>query len=32
VASECDRELLATAAAKVVAERRGEILQFLTRP
>jgi Patatin-like phospholipase len=32
VASECDRELLATAAAKVVAERRGEILGFLNRP
>jgi hypothetical protein len=32
VASECDRQLLATAAAKVVAERRADILEFLTRP
>jgi hypothetical protein len=30
--SKCDRQLLATAAAKLVAERRGEIVQFLTRP
>ena len=27
--SECDRQLLATAAAKVVSERRQEILDFL---
>jgi hypothetical protein len=32
VASECDRQLLATAAAKVVAERRADILEFLNRP
>jgi hypothetical protein len=32
VASECDRQLLATAAAKLVAEHRDEILRFLNRP
>ena len=31
VASECDRELLAAAAAKVVADHREEILGFLNR-
>jgi hypothetical protein len=30
--SECDRQLVATAAAKLVAEHRGEILDFLNRP
>ena len=30
--SECDRQLVATAAAKLVAEHRGEILEFLNRP
>ena len=30
--SECDRQLLLTAAAKVVAQRREEILGFLDRP
>jgi hypothetical protein len=30
--SECDRQLLATAAAKLVAEHRGAILEFLNRP
>jgi hypothetical protein len=30
--SECDRELLVTAAAKLVAERRDEILAFVNRP
>jgi hypothetical protein len=30
--SECDRQLLASAAAKLVAEHRGEIVEFLTRP
>jgi hypothetical protein len=30
--SECDRELLATAAGKLVAEHRGAILEFLNRP
>ena len=30
--SECDRQLLASAAAKLVAEHRGEILEFLNRP
>jgi hypothetical protein len=32
VRSECDRQLLATAAAKLVAEHRGEILELLNRP
>jgi patatin-like phospholipase len=32
VASKCDRQLLATAAAKVVAQRRESILQFLDAP
>jgi hypothetical protein len=32
VASECDRQLLAAAAAKLVAERRDEIIEFLNRP
>ena len=32
VTSACDRELLATAASKLIAERRGEILGFLNRP
>jgi hypothetical protein len=30
--SQCDRELLATAATKLVAERRDAILEFLDRP
>jgi hypothetical protein len=30
--SECDRQLLTTAAAKLVAEYRGRILEFLNRP
>jgi hypothetical protein len=30
--SECDRQLLVTAAAKLVAERRNDILDFLDRP
>ena len=30
--SECDRQLLARAAAKLVAEHRGEIVEFLSRP
>jgi hypothetical protein len=30
--SECDRELLTTAAAKLVAEHRDEILAFVNRP
>jgi hypothetical protein len=29
--SECDRQLLASAAAKLVAEHRGEIVEFLSR-
>jgi hypothetical protein len=29
VASECDRQLLVTAAAKVVAQHQDEILNFL---
>ena len=32
IASECDRQLLATAAAKLVAEHKGRILEFLNRP
>ena len=32
VASECDRQLLATAAAKVVAQQRERILEFLDAP
>ena len=32
IASECDRQLLATAAAKLVAEHKDHIIQFLTRP
>jgi Patatin-like phospholipase len=32
VVSECDRELLAAAAAKLVAEHRSAILEFLSRP
>jgi hypothetical protein len=32
VASECDRQLLATAAAKVVAQQRESILEFLDAP
>jgi hypothetical protein len=32
VVSECDRELLAAAAAKLVAEHQGAILDFLNRP
>jgi hypothetical protein len=32
VRSECDRQLLASAAANLVAEHRGEILEFLNRP
>jgi Patatin-like phospholipase len=31
IASECDRQLLATAAAKLVAEHRATILEFLNR-
>ena len=30
--SQCDRQLLATAASKLVAEHHDEILQFLDRP
>ena len=30
--SECDRQLLVSAAAKLVAEYRGRILEFLNRP
>jgi hypothetical protein len=30
--SECDRQLLVTAAAKLVAERKDEIIRFITRP
>jgi len=30
--SECDRQLLATAAAKLVVERRDEIVEFMSRP
>jgi hypothetical protein len=30
--SECDRQLLTTAATKLVAEHRGAILDFLYRP
>jgi hypothetical protein len=30
--SECDRQLLASAAAKLVSEHRGAILEFLNRP
>ena len=30
--SECDRQLLARAAANLVAEHRGEMLEFLNRP
>ena len=32
IASECDRQLLATAAAKLVAEHKGAILEFINRP
>jgi hypothetical protein len=32
IGSECDRQLLAAAAAKLVAEHRGAILEFLNRP
>ncbi len=32
LSSECDRELLFTAAAKLVDEHRGRILEFLNRP
>lgn len=32
LSSECDRQLLASAAAKLVAEHRGNILEFLSRP
>ncbi len=32
IASECDQQLLTTAAAKLVAEHRGEIVEFLSRP
>jgi Patatin-like phospholipase len=32
LASECDRQLLAAAAAKLVAEHRDQILQFIDRP
>jgi hypothetical protein len=31
IPSECDRQLLATAAAKVVAQNRDQILEFLSR-
>jgi hypothetical protein len=30
--SECDRQLLVTAATKLVGEHRDEILEFLNRP
>ena len=30
--SECDRQLLESAAAKLVAEHRDDILEFLNRP
>ena len=30
--SECDRQLIYAAAAKLVAEHRDEILEFLNRP
>ena len=32
IGSECDRELLAVSAAKLVSQRRAEILQFLDAP
>ena len=32
IASECDRQLLTTAAAKLVAEHKGAILEFINRP
>jgi hypothetical protein len=32
IASECDRQLLATAAAKLVAEHKDAMIQYLTRP
>jgi hypothetical protein len=32
ISSECDRQLLATAATKLVAEHRSEILDFINRP
>ena len=32
IASECDRQLLATAATKLVAEHRTQILEFIERP
>jgi hypothetical protein len=32
IVSECDRQLLATAATKLVAEHKGAILEFLNRP
>jgi len=32
IASECDRQLLATAAAKLVAQYRSQILEFIDRP
>jgi hypothetical protein len=32
ISSECDRQLLATAAAKLVAEHRRAILEFLNDP
>jgi hypothetical protein len=32
LSSECDRQLLYTAAATQVAEHRDEILEFLNRP
>jgi patatin-like phospholipase len=32
LSSECDRQLIYAAATKLVAERRGEILEFLNRP
>jgi hypothetical protein len=32
ISSECDRQLLATAAAKLVAEHKDAIIRYLTRP
>jgi hypothetical protein len=32
LSSECDRQLLFTAAATLVDEHRGRILEFLNRP
>ncbi len=32
IAAECDRQLLATAATKLVAQYRSQILEFIERP